>query len=349
MIDLRITQSWLEKSSDSSLEEFKSVLVSFLNDSPEDRYTDKRWSITKVTEGDKAYLIYDERALATLKIENGTLRFQTYESETPRHDDILYAVRFVASQLSLAVYSIIHGGARLPQSYVLSLDHSYFQRNKSMSEFFTKSEFIPRFASGGMENIGEGQYALAIYPPFYAESKKDGSLHILNDAMLNFLIEKTDQQTNSEFSYKVADSMDDFARRYDVGLVPGSFYQNYGFPVKIINGTYFDAFYIDRKVFIDPYVWDYDVQHASRFYKNVTNGLHYMDKVRKGENLDTALKRVLCEELKVADDYVGARIWGLEFDRDKDDVLTPRLKINVFVHGMAEKHRSQSHDWVSVK
>lgn len=74
-----------------------------------------------------------------------------------------------------------------------------------------------------------------------------------------------------------------------------------------------------------------------------------MDKVRSGEDLDTALKRVLSEELRVAGDYVGARIWGIEFDRDRDGILTPRLKINVFVHGMAEKSKSQDHDWVSLR
>ncbi len=83
--------------------------------------------------------------------------------------------------------------------------------------------------------------------------------------------------------------------------------------------------------------------------KNVEIGMHLMDKVRKGEDLDTALRRVLGEELQVADDYVGARIWGIEFDRDRDGFLTPRLKISIYVHGMIQKQRSQSHDWVSIK
>ena len=74
-----------------------------------------------------------------------------------------------------------------------------------------------------------------------------------------------------------------------------------------------------------------------------------MDKVRKGEDPHGAVKRVLREELQVADNYVGLRIWGLEFDRDKEGIITPRLKMNIFVQGMAQKHRSQSHDWVSIK
>lgn len=349
MIDLQIKQSWLEKSSESALEEFKSVLVDILNSFPEDRHTDKRWSISKISEGDEAHLIYDERSIAVLKIEANALHFQTNDQEIPRYDDILYAIRYAANRLLLAVYSNAHGGARLPQDYTLSLDQTYFGRDKSSAEFFAKSKFIPRFAPEGIEDVGDGRKVHVIYSPYYAENEDDGSVHIVNNPMLSFLAEKDNQQINQEFSYKVADSMNDFARKYDLGLVPSSFYQNYGFSTKIINNTYFDTFHIDRKVFIDPYVWDFDDQHDYRYYKNIKNGMHLMDKVRRGEDLDTALKRVLREELEVADDYVGALIWGIEFDRDKEGILTPRLKMNVFVRGMVEKHRSQSHDWVSIK
>ena len=348
-IDLRITQSWLEKSSDSALEEFKSALADILNASPEDRHAEKRWAISKISQGDGAQLIYDELVVATLKIENGSLHFKSTGDESPRYDDILYAIRFASEQLRLAVYSNIHGSARLPQSYSLSLDHTYFQRNKALAEFFAQSDFIPRYAPEVLEKLADGRSVLSIYPPFYAENKKDGSVHILNNYMIDFLVGKGNQKTSSEISYKVANSMDDFAKKYDVGLVPVNFYQSSGYTIKIINDTYFDVLNIDRKVFIDPYVWDFDVQHDHRFYKNVKNGMHYMDKVRNGENLDTALKRFLREELQVADDYVGARIWGIEFDRDREEILTPRLKMNIFVHGLTEKHRSQTHDWVSVK
>lgn len=349
LIDLRITQNWLEKSSDSALEEFKSVLVDILNASPEDRHVEKRWFISKISQGNEAQLTYDELAVATLKIENGALHFKSIGDELPRYDDILYAVRFASDQLLLAVYSNIHGGARLPQSYSLSLDHTYFQRDKSLAAFFAQSEFIPRYAPEVLEKLDDGRSVLSIYSPFYAENKKDGSVHILNNYMLDFLSEKEDQRVSSEFSYRVADSMDDFARKYDVGLIPGNFYQSSAYTIKVINDTYFDVFSIDRKVFIDPYVWDFDAQHDYRFYKNVKNGAHYMDKVRSGEDLDTALKRFLREELQVANDYVGARIWGIEFDRDRDGILTPRLKMNVFVRGVLEKHRNQTHDWVSLK
>ncbi len=349
MIDLMVKQNWLETSTETALEEFKSVLADVLNSFPVDRHIEARWSVSKISEGDTAQLIYDERALVALKIEDKMLHLKSNEDDIPRHDDIMYSIRYAANRLSLAVYSNLHSGARLPQDPGLSFDHSYFRRSRPLAEFFNQSDFTPRFAPEGLEVIGDGREALVIYSPYYAEHKRDGSIHILNNAMLDFVVDKDNQQTNPEFSYLVADSMADFARKYDLGLIPRSFYQSYGLSTKLVNDTQFDALHIKRKVFIDPYVWDFDDEHERKFYRNVKNGLHLMDKVRKGEALDDALKRVLREELQVADDYVSARIWGIEFDRDREGQLTPRLKLNIFIHGLAEKHRSQTHDWVSIK
>lgn len=349
MIDLRITQNWLEQSSDTALEECKSALVAMLNRLPEDRNIQgPRWSITKISEGNAAYLLYDEQTAGTLQIIENVLHVQI-NKDAPRQDDILYGIRYVASQLSLAVHSQNHNGARLPQDCRLSLDHSLFTRDRALRDFFAKSNYIPRYAPVGYEKLDQNRQALMIYAPYYAEHKHDGTVHIINNAMLSFLIQKENQQINKEFSYKVADSMDDFAQRYDVGLVPASFYQNFGRGTKIINQTYFDVFNIHRKVFVDPYVWNFNDGHDKRFYANTDNGLHLMDKVRKGETLDDALKRILREELKVANDYTGAQVWGLEFDRDREGALTPRLKINVFVRGLTRHQQSKNHDWVSLK
>ena len=349
MIDVIVKQSWLEKSSEKALEEFKSALISTLNSFPEDRHTENRWTITKISEGDEATIIYDERLLLSLKIEDAALSIRSYDDAVMRYDDVMYSIRYVANILMLAVYSNTHNGARLPQSQALSLDHTFFKRNKDYREFFEKSDFIPRFAITDFQDMSDGRRVLSVYPPYYAESKSNGSVHILNNYMLAYITQKENQTLSEEFSYKVADSMQDFARKHDLALIPTSFYQNCGIPIKIINETYFDAFHISRKVFIDPYVWDFDDEHDYRYYKNVETGRHLMDKVRSGENLDDAIRRTIKEELKVADDYVGARIWGIEFDRDRDGILTPRLRINVFVNGMTQKHRSDDHDWVSIR
>lgn len=349
MINLHIKQSWLEKSSESSLEEFKSVMAEMLNDHPSDRHIQNRWEITKISEGDVAHLIYDEQSIMTLKIENDLLVLQSSQDHLVRYDDIMYAIRLAAQRLSLSVYSAAHEGAKLPSVPWLALDHSLFERGKEYVDFFKNSQFIPRYCVERYEDVGNNTIAGSVNPPFYLEDKTNGSIHIVNEPMFRYLLGKTDQAINREFSYQVADSMNDFAKRHDFGLVPNNFYHNYGRSPKILNNTDFKIEDIDRKVFIDPYVWDFDAEHDNRFYQNVKNGLHLMDKIRKGEDLDTAIKRILREELEVADDYVGAVIWGLDFDRDKEALLTPRLQINVYVHGLVDKQKSQTHDWVSIK
>ncbi|MBP9738597.1 hypothetical protein KBD20_02830 [Candidatus Saccharibacteria bacterium] len=350
MIDLTLKQNWLDESSDTALEELKSVFLTTLNSFPEDRHSkESRWQITKITEGDFAHLLYDEKSIATFQIIDSQLRFVSSNESVPRFDDIMYAIRYSASRLSIAVYSNLHKSSRLPENCKLSLDQTYFKRDKQIVEFFNKTDFIPRYALEGIENLQDGRQVLSVYAPYYVESKKDGTVHIINNRMLDFLVQKENQKTSQEFSYKVADSMNDFANKYDLGLIPPSFYQNYQKSVKIINETAFDVFNINRKVFIDPYVWDYDDQHNKRYYKNIENGTHLMDKVRKGEDLTKAIKRILKEELKLSEDFVAARIWGIEFDRDKEGILTPRLQMHIFVHGLKEHHRSQQHDWVSIK
>src|SRR5688572_7770413 len=108
MIDLEVKQSWLEKSSEGALEEFKSGLVSVLNSFPEDRHVQNRWTITKISEGDEAVLFYDERPLLYLKIQNHLLQIRSHDDEVVRYDDIMYAIRYVSNQLVLAVYSNVH-------------------------------------------------------------------------------------------------------------------------------------------------------------------------------------------------------------------------------------------------
>ncbi len=349
MLDLKIKHDHLERISDSNIEGFKADLLDMLNSSPEDRFVEKRWSITKLLEDNIAQMFYDGKVLLTITTENGTMLIKAEDEEIPRFDDIFFAIRHTASKLNFAVYSNSHGGAKIPYYSSLYLDHTFFTRSGPHKQFFAKTKFIPRYVKVFLEEKNPGELSTVMYPPYFAENSEDGSVHILNDAMLNFLLSKENQIINEEFSYKVADSMNEFARKYDLGIIPSGFYANYGVNAKIVNKTYFDIHNIKRKVFIYPIVWDFDSKTGLEHFRNVKNGTILMDKVRKDETLDTALKRVLSEELKVATDYIGANVWDIEFDRDKEGVLTPRLKIDIFVSGLKQKHASSDHDWVSIR
>lgn len=346
-MNLVVKQPWVKHPDNSRIESYKSALVDDLN-AMEIAPENTRWSMTKITEGDAAYLMYDEKPVATFVVNNDGLMIESNDDLT-RSDDLLSSIRDIAAKLQFFVYSNDYNGALVVADPDLALDFSYINNNKKLADFFEKSDFYPRYTRIGKRKYADGQTTIALEAPFYGEHKRDGSIHILNTAMMMFLWEKEDQTTNREFSYKVADSMNDFAKKYNQGLVPKSFYANYGQSTKIINATDFDIRNIRRKVFIDPYIWDFDTLHEQKFYTNREHGYHLMDKVRKGETLDDALRRVLDEEFQLGDDYVGAWVFGIEFDRDREGVLTPRLKINVYVHGMENKRRNQSYDWVSIK
>ena len=63
-----------------------------------------------------------------------------------------------------------------------------------------------------------------------------------------------------------------------------------------------------------------------------------MDKIRPGEDLNKAILRILREELKIADDYIAAHVIEyVEFDRDKEGVITPRLIVEVYVGKIKNK------------
>jgi hypothetical protein len=344
MIDLSLKQSWLETSSETAFEEYKSALVDNLNAQRSDRHVQERWEITKVSEGDTAHLYCDELPVLTFVISSGQLHIKSEGDVVARYDDMMLLIRFTARQLGFSVYSNVHSGSLLPRDPFLTIDHGYFNRNDLYKKFFGKSNFIPRFCVVKYEAD-----KITVNPPYFLENKDDGSIHIVNTAMLDFLVQKEDQSISDEFSYKIAESMDEFAKKDDLALTPATFYSNYKKSVKVINQTAFDIETINRKVFIDPYIWDFDAEHSPRFYDNVKNGLHMMDKIRRGETLDVAVKRMLIEEFKLSGEYVGIRIWDVEFDRDKEGVLTPRLKMHIFVHGLDSKRRSDDHDWVSRK
>jgi hypothetical protein len=348
MINLCLNQSWLDKSSETAMEEYKASLVEYLNSQYSDRKIDERWSITKVSEGDLASLIYDEKTVATFAITSAGLQIVAESDQVARYDDLMFGIRLVARDLGFVCNSNSHGGARLPIDPMLALDHTFFSNNKDFSLFFQNSNFIPRYCVEQYE-LRNGQGQISINPPYYLEDERDGTIHIANQTFLNYLVQKADQSLGTEFSYQVANDMDDFARKYDLGLIPRSFYQSYGKDIQIINDTDFEIGTIERKVFIDPYVWDFDTDKDNRYFENLSNGLHFMDKIRFGENLTTAVRRILREELKLSGDYVGIRIWGLDVDRDRDGILTPRLRMNIYVHGLSDKHRSDTHDWVSVR
>lgn len=157
---------------------------------------------------------------------------------------------------------------------------------------------------------------------------------IVNRALINFIYEKEiPEEELPEFTYVVAPNVQQFGFLFDRHLVPTNFYEYYQKSHKIINESHFDINNPGRKVFIKPYVMELQ-EERNEFYTQAGEGssLLTMDKIRKEETLDQAIKRILSEELKIADDYIGAYVpEEVEFDRNKEGILTPRLIVIIYV------------------
>lgn len=172
------------------------------------------------------------------------------------------------------------------------------------------------------------------YGTFYAQNFA-GQVVIVNQFLIEFLYDKDiPEKETPELYYVVADNLKIFCLKYDYRLIPKIFYEYYGKSFKIINNSYFNINNPARKVFIKPYIFELR-EEIGEFYKIADdNGqaLLQMDKIRVGETLDKTLKRILSEELKIADDYIGAFVSDeIEFDRDRDGIITPRLVVWVYV------------------
>ncbi len=189
---------------------------------------------------------------------------------------------------------------------------------------------------------------------YYCKNLTDNTIHFVNDNLLyHFILTENDPPATKEMSFKVAEDIEDFVRKIDFGLVPTNFYEYYNKPFKILNFSGFNINNPGRKVFIKPYILEFDVE-KSDFFKIAwdKSALLYMDKIRQGETLNDTILRILRNELKIADDYVGATVARqVEFDLDKNNVLTPRLVVRVYVEkaNLSQEQQSQKdRTWISL-
>src|SRR3972149_6637011 len=189
----------------------------------------------------------------------------------------------------------------------------------------------------------------------YAENLTDNSIHFVNEYLLNYFIKfglKEGEET-PEFSYKVAPNLKRFVPLFDNNLVPMNFYHYYQKPAKIINQSWFDVDKPTRKIFIQPLL--FELNEAKQSFEPVAprgSAVLIADKIRPGEGLDAALKRYLNEQFQMTTDYIGAVVQRvIEFDRDREALLTPRLIVKVFVEKLENKEQFEDkaqRGWTSI-
>lgn len=189
----------------------------------------------------------------------------------------------------------------------------------------------------------------------YAENISDNSIHFINEYLLNYFIKfgSKEGESTPEFSYKVSPNLKLFVPLYDNGLIPLNFYEYYKKPLKIVNHSNFDIHKPNRKIFIQPLVFELN-ENKQSFESIAPRGSAALiaDKIRPGEDLDIAIKRYLNEQYDITSDYIGAVVLrDIEFDRDREGLLTPRLIVRVFVEKIENKERFEEkaqRGWTSI-
>jgi hypothetical protein len=179
---------------------------------------------------------------------------------------------------------------------------------------------------------------------YYAINLTDKKVHLVNPHLLEFIFNKTIPETTMpELSYPVAPDLNLFSAMYDKHLIPTDFYEYYQKSTKVINKSNFDIDNPGRKVFVKPYILEF-IDKNGEFYTYAGPegaSMLLMSKILRGETLETCLLRVLKEELGIAEDFIGAFVaHDIEFDRDREGRLTPRLVVFVYVDKIINKDRA---------
>lgn len=194
-------------------------------------------------------------------------------------------------------------------------------RDEKLAKIFEQFELRPVYLS---QHLGH----------YYAVTKT-GQVVIVNKFLIDFMYGKDIPESHvPDLYYVVANNMHEFGLKYDHWLIPTDFYEYFGKNIKIINQSKFDINNPRRKVFVKPYIFELR-EDVGEFYQIASDdgqAMLLMDKIRPNETLDQTLKRIVVEELKIADDYLGAFVSNeVQFDRDRDGIITPRLVVWLYV------------------
>ncbi len=186
---------------------------------------------------------------------------------------------------------------------------------------------------------------------FYARKNGQEEIHIINPFLLKYYLDWSNFSSKSgEFSYEVAPSLDRFVQFIDRGCIPYSFYENYGRDLKITNLSGINIDNPGRKLFVKPLVMQIDDDNFRFFTKQGERGASIlMDKIRMGETLDKTLNRIL-KEWGMSDGYLRALVRKeIEFDKDRDGYITPRIIVNVYVEKLLKKPAGSERSWDPIK
>lgn len=259
--------------------------------------------------------------------------------ETTRADSVsIYSLRAFARDIGYRVFSV-ELGSYLPEAPWI----------RDLLTLSLSPEIQKAFALYGLEPL-----FLAETNPkhtFYARKKDGGQVHIVNPFLMEYHLAWGEFNSKSpEFNYEVAPNLERFVQYLDRNLVPIYFYEKYGKDLKIRNTSEINIDNPGRKLFVKPIVYQIDDENFRFFMKQGEKGsMIVMDKIREGETLDAMLNRVL-KDWGLADGYLRAFVADLvEFDKDKEGIITPRIIVHVYVEKLLKKPAGSDRSWEPIK
>ena len=182
----------------------------------------------------------------------------------------------------------------------------------------------------------------------YAQIKGHKEVHILNPFIIEYYkVYGYDEDNIQEFNYEVSPDRASFAALFDAGLIPVNFYERYRRVSKIRNYSHINITNPKRKIFVKPLILELSNRTKKFYIKGSDKGsMVLMDKIRQGETLHDTLVRFL-KENDLADDYIGAIVQrDIEFDRDREGRLTPRITVLVYTEKLKNVPRELKRSWI---
>lgn len=183
---------------------------------------------------------------------------------------------------------------------------------------------------------------------FFVRPKGKEEIHIVNPYLINYYLAWKTNDKSQEFSYSVAPNIQQFSIFAERGLIPENFYRFYGKDLKVFNYSGIDINNPRRKIFVKPFIFEIsDPQFRAYLRQSEKGALLAMDKIIEGETFDQTIIRIL-KDLGIAEDYIRARVrQELEFDKDRNGYITPRLIAEVFVEKIKKAPAGSDRSWES--
>lgn len=166
---------------------------------------------------------------------------------------------------------------------------------------------------------------------FYGQSLKDGSIHLINRHLLEYLLDHPTNKIPKDFSLLVAPDITRFVAMQDRALIPISFYKYYHKPTKIINLSGFDTEKLENDILVALIFFELDRSRQS-FRQREFQNAPQIKKLTKESSINSAIRQML-KNLNFNSDYLAAKLdMDINYTVIPENTIIPRLTLSIFLN-----------------